>query len=187
MTTATARDPRVEKYLATLDSALAGAPIDEKIDLLREIRAHILDAVEGGAEVDRVLAGLGAPRELVERYRMEGMLSRASQTFSPWILLRTAWRWAFTGIKGFIVFLFALVGYLGAFVLTLAVILRPFNHNIGLWVGPHTFEVGTASGPSVHEILGSAFTPVVTVTAFALAFGTTQLLRWIMQKSVTHK
>lgn len=183
MTNASALDARVERYLEDLDSALSGVPMDEKIDLLREIRAHILDAVEGGTEVDRVLGGLGAPDELVERYRMEGMLSRAGRTFSPWILLRTAWRWAFTGIKGFFVFMVALVGYLSAFVMTLAVVLQPFDHNIGLWVGPRSFSIGTNHKPGLHEVLGGWFPLVITAAAFVIAMATTQFLRWIMRRS----
>lgn len=180
-------DARVERYLAALDSALAGVPVDEKIDLLREIRAHILDSVESGSDVERVMAGLGAPSDLVGRYRIEGMLSRASQTFSPSVLLYTAWRWAFMGVRGFITFLIGMFGYVGAVALILAVVLRPFNHNIGLWVGAGTFEIGTASDPSVHEVLGQSFTPVVTIAACLLALGTTQLLRLIMRLSVPKK
>ena len=183
MTNMTANDTRVERYLEGLESALKGAPVGEKLDLLNEIRAHILDAVEGGTEVERVLAGLGTPRELVERYRMEGMLRQASHTFSPWVLLRTAWRWAFTGVRGFFVFLFAMVGYMTAFVMGLCVILRPFNHNIGLWIGPRTFEIGTQTDPAAHELLGAAFTPVIAVLAFVIAVATTQGLRRIMRGS----
>ena len=183
MTNMTVSDTRVEHYLEGLESALKGAPVVEKLDMLNEIRAHILDAVEGGADVERVLAGLGTPRELVERYRMEGMLRQASQTFSPWVLLRTAWRWAFTGVKGFLVFMVALVGYTSSFVMGLAVILRPFNHNIGLWVGPRTFSIGTQNDPAAHEVLGAAFTPVIAVAAFLIAVATTQWLRRIMRGS----
>ena len=181
-------DSRVGKYLLELDSRLAGVAPEEKNDILREIRSHILDSVEGGAAVEPVLAGLGTPQELAERYRLEAMLTRASQSFSPWVLIQTAWRWAFMGVKGMLVFLVGMFGYLTAVAMTISVILKPFMPSqVGLWIGPDTFVLGVGSqpgAPGMHEILGRAFIPVITVTAFLFAVGTTRLLRWLMRLGV---
>ena len=178
-------DARVGKYLLELDTRLSGVAAEEKNDILREIRAHILDSLAGGATVEPVLAGLGTPKELAERYRMEAMLTRASQSFSPWVLLQTAWRWAFSGVKGMLVFLVGLFGYLTAVAMTISVILKPFMPwQVGLWIGPDTFILGVGTQPTepgVHEVLGRAFIPVITVGAFLLAIGTTQLLRRLIR------
>lgn len=178
-------DSRVGKYLLELDSRLAGVAPEEKNDILREIRSHILDSVEGGAAVEPVLAGLGTPQELAERYRLEAMLTRASQSFSPWVLLSTAWRWAFTGLKGVVAFLLAVFGYGTALAMTMSVILKPFlPTEVGVWIGNGNFLIGIGGHEGMHEIAGRAFIPVITILAFLFAVGTTRLLRWLMRLGV---
>lgn len=107
-TSAQAADNGIETYLARLDAALAGVAVREKDEILREIRTHVLDSVadstDRDAAIDRVRRLLGAPEELAERYGTECQLTRASGSFSPWLLLRTSWRWARLGMIGTIAF-----------------------------------------------------------------------------------
>jgi len=61
-------DTRIETYLHRLQSALRGVSSEYKDDILREIRAHIMDSAghsadEAGA-VDRVLRLLGTPERI---------------------------------------------------------------------------------------------------------------------------
>ncbi len=181
-----ARNVKVVSYVARLNAAVGRLPHAEACDFVREIEAHISDKLEGrvdDAEVEGVLASLGSPEDLAQRYATELMFTRASRTFSPWLLLRTAARWAKAGAKGTAVFLFALCGYAAGFGLTLTVLLKPFIPSIGLWVGPHTFDFGTASNaPGVHEVLGPYYTPITTLLAFAIVVGTTQALRRMFLK-----
>ncbi len=171
-----------------LDSALAAIPGAEKDDILREIRAHIMDSLGGmisdEAAVERVLQPLGSTQQLAERYRTEFMLAHAGRSFSPWLLVRTTWRWAKTGVKGFMVFLLALVGYGTGAVLTITLLMKPLMPSrVGLWVGPGTVEFGTPSNAAgLHEVLGQWYIPFTTALAFGVVVGTSQLLRWLIRK-----
>jgi hypothetical protein len=179
-------DNRIESYLARLSSALAAVGPEERDEIVREIRAHILDSVSGATDpagaVDRVLRLLGAPAELADRYTTERLLTRAGRSFSPWLLLRTSWRWAKLGIAGTITFFVAFIGYGMALALTIAVFLKPFMPSrLGMWLGPKTLNVGVPDHPeAMRELLGHWFVPVIAVAAFAFAVGTTQALRWLI-------
>src|SRR5579859_5508610 len=125
MTTAAPADNRIETYLNRLTIALAGVSAEETDEIAREIRAHILDSVAGAPDregaVDRVFRLLGTPEELARRYSTECLLTRAGHSFSPWLLLRTSWRWAKLGMKDTFAFFLALLGYGTTICLTVAV------------------------------------------------------------------
>jgi hypothetical protein len=177
-------DERIETYLASLAHALGGARREEREEILREIRTHILDSLGESPRdaVEPVLRALGTPQRLADQYRTEFLLTQASHSFSPWRLFSTTWRWAKTGLRGCVVFLIALFGYGTAFTLAISVMLKPFVHRIGLWVGSHTFEFGSPrSSHGLHEVLGNSYVPVVTLLAFGVAVGTTHALRWLIR------
>jgi len=184
---AQATDLRIENYLRRLASSLRGMQPAEKQDILCEIRAHIVDSVAAAPEhemsIDRLLRLLGTPEELAQRYNTERMLTRASRSFSPWLLLQTTWRWAKLGMKGTLAFFLALVGYGTALAFTGVVLLKPFRSaNVGMWWGHDNFIIGAPAHPEgMHELLGQSFVPVMVVFAFALAVGTTQALRWLIR------
>lgn len=188
MTTSLLSNQRIEGYLARLDAALAGISPSENREILSEIRAHILDSIAGAAdrdlEADRVMHLLGEPEELAERYHVESLLTRAGRSYSPWLLLRTSWRWAKLGMRGTGVFLLALFGYTTAFALTITLFLKPFlPTRIGLWGGPEGLNVGIPAHPEeMHELLGPWFVPVIAALAFAIAVGTTHALRKLIRK-----
>lgn len=179
---------QVENYLSRLEMAIAKTSAQDKQDIVREIRAHIADSIAGSgdrqAAVGRVLGLLGTPEQLALRYSTECQLTRASRSFSPWLLLRTSWSWAKTGVKGTLAFLIALFGYAMALGLTISLFIKPFMPSrIGLWIGPEGFNLGMPSHPELmHELLGKYFIPVIAVAAFAFAIGTTHALRWMIRK-----
>jgi len=179
------RNEQIESYLTGLDGALRGVRREERDEILREIRTHILDSLpdDPQAGVETVLRALGAPERLAEQYQTEFLLTQASHSFSPWLLLSTAWRWAHTGVRGLVVFMVAMVGYGAALAALVTVLLKPFLPNrIGLWVGRGNFVFG-ATGPSagVHEVLGNLYIPVTMLLAFGTAVGTTHTLRWLIR------
>jgi len=182
-------DVRIEQYLNRLEAALAGVESGQREDILREIRAHLLDSAASAADrdgaVDRVLRMLGSPEELAERYSTECLLQRAGRSVSPWLLLRTCWRWAMLGTKGMLAFFLALIGYGTALVLTVSIFMKPFDSAVGLWLGVGkccTLQVGTPDHPErMHELLGQWFVPVIAVVAFGAAIGTTRALRWMIR------
>lgn len=179
---------RIEAYLGALESALRGLSPDEKHDILLEIRSHITDSVavsqDREAAAQRVLRLLGDPKELARRYKAERMLSRASRSFSPLLLLRTTWSWAKIGMKGAVAFLVALFGYSVALALTITLILKPIMPSrVGVWWGHGDLNVGMVDHPErMHELLGQWYVPVVVVLAFGFAVGTTHALRWLIQR-----
>lgn len=181
-------DPRIDSYLGRLENLLRDMTPEEKEDTLREIRMHILDSTAGAADpdaaVDQVLRMLGTPEELGARYGTERMLARAARSFSPWLLLRTCWRWAMMGVKGVFAFLLAILGYGTALALTVSVFLKPFMPSqVGMWLGHGKLVVGMADQhPGTHELLGQWFVPVMAVVACAIAVGTTHALRWMIRK-----
>ncbi len=180
-------DARVESYLAQLDSALRGLSTEEKQDILLEIRSHIADSVAAArdreAAVERVIRLLGDPQELAQRYKAERMLTRASRSFSPLLLLRTTWGWAKLGMKGMVALFVALFGYGVALALTITLILKPIMPSrVGVWWGHGDLNVGMVDHPErMHELLGQWYVPVIVVLAFGFAVGTTQALRWLIR------
>lgn len=189
ITSAQVTDKRIEQYLNRLEFALAGIDRNQKEDILREIRAHVLDSTANASDRDRavehVLQLLGTPEELAERYSTECLLQRAGRSFSPWLLLRTCWRWAMLGTTGILAFFLALVGYSTALTLTISIFLKPFIPAVGLWVGTGaccTLQIGNPDHPErMHEVLGQWFVPVIAVVAFLAAIGTTRALRWMIR------
>jgi hypothetical protein len=179
------RNEQIETYLAGLDEALKGMRREERDEILREIHTHILDSLPDNpqAGVEPVLRALGAPERLAEQYQTEFLLTRASHSFSPWLLLSTAWRWAHTGVRGFGVFLVATLGYGAAVTFLITVLLKPFLPNqVGLWVGRGTLEFGTPGHRAgLHEVLGNSYIPVTMLLAFGAAVGTTHALRWLIR------
>ncbi len=189
MTTSTTEmlDHQGQSYLDRLDKALAGVAAEEREDILREIRAHIVDSAaalpDRTGAIDRTLRLLGTPEELAGRYSTECMLTRASRSFSPWLLLRTCWRWATLGIKGTMALLLALFGYTLALAFTVALLLKPIMPGrVGLWVGREGLNLIPMHTDGMHELLGQWFIPMIALIAFATALGTTQALRWIMRR-----
>jgi hypothetical protein len=191
MTSAQLADERIDAYMGRLDDALGKVSPSDREDILREIHTHIVESTSGASDrdaaVDRVLRLLGTPEELAGRYKTESLLSRASRSFSPWLILRTCWHWAKLGIKGTLAFFIATIGYSLALGFTVSVFLKPFMPSkIGWWSGPEGFGIIIPDHPErMHELLGHYFIPVIAAAAFLSAVGTTQLLRWMM-RSRTH-
>ena len=181
-------EERIATYLGRLDAALADVSPPQREEIVREIRAHILDSVASSANrevaADRVLRLLGTPEELAERYNTECLLTRAGRSFSPWLLLRTCWRWAALGMKGTVAFLLAVFGYGLALAATIAVFLKPFMPSrIGMWIGRGDFVIGMPGHTGgMHELLGNWFVPVIAVVAFLAAIATTHALRWMIRR-----
>jgi uncharacterized membrane protein len=186
MTSAQLADERIDTYMGRLDDALGKLHPSDREDILREIHTHIIESSSGASDrnaaVDRVLRLLGTPEELAGRYRTENLLTRASRSFSPWLILRTCWQWAKLGIKGTLAFFLAVFGYGLALGFTVSVFLKPFMPSIGWWSGPEGFGIIIPDHPErMHELLGNSFIPVIAAAAFLSAIGTTQLLRWMMR------
>jgi uncharacterized membrane protein len=70
-----AKNPLVERYLATFRDGLKGAPQPERDECVREIESHIAEAQSAGEPVGAILYRLGPADRLAKAYRAELTLS----------------------------------------------------------------------------------------------------------------
>ena len=153
---------RIDAYLMQLRRSLGELPPEEVSDILREIRGHILERAEAAGELTderlvEILKALGRPEDIAPLYQAEALMARARTSFSPTLLLRGALRWAMLSVRGFAIFVIAILGYglgLGLLVSALAKIVLP--QTIGAWASPGTFSIGTNDNPAAREVLGFA-------------------------------
>jgi uncharacterized membrane protein len=205
----------VEEYLSNLRRSCSGVPPEEREEFISEIHSHLLERIElsGSAllhSLESILEATGHPQELAAQLKTQQVLRKASQSVSPWFLLRAMVRTAATGIAGFLSFLLAVAGYGCALACALTFVLKPlFPDHIGLWLGagytltlgywdgnvvnaqtygisirkPFLFVLGTLGpdGP-VHELAGS-WVYLIAVTAFVVFLGiTTVFSRWAITR-----
>ena len=95
----------LDGYLSELRARLRGLPEPEVSEILEELRSHVRDSAASGAEpvesaVAAVLDRLGSPEELASLYVTDRLLVRAGRSGSPWLLLRTLFRWATASLVG---------------------------------------------------------------------------------------
>ncbi len=162
----------IDEYCERLWKELHKVPAPEKDELVREMRAHILERVGAEPQVTpeimaKILRAVGDPKELAEEYRTQAMLreatsDKASWVFRPWVLLRATLRWGLNSIAGLVAFLFTVAGYGCAVVFLSCALLKPvFPARIGLWAAPqHTLSLGYWNGRLVGtEIYGISVRP----------------------------
>lgn len=89
-------DPQLETYLTALDKALGPIPVSDRADILIEIKSHILDSLEKNpqATVNSLLAALGEPEQVANRYLIERGLKPNRQSRAPII------KWLTIGFLG---------------------------------------------------------------------------------------
>jgi hypothetical protein len=70
--------PQLESYLSALDKALGPIATSERAEIVTEIKSHVVDAQErGGQNLEAVLASLGEPEQVANRYLIERGLKPA--------------------------------------------------------------------------------------------------------------
>ena len=152
-----------------------------------EIRSHLAERVQQLAArglqhpEQAAVAAMDDADELARQFSRAARAQKASRSIAPWVLLRAAAGVAFTGTKGLLTFLLAIVGYGAAVAFSLAAIAKLIMPaKVGFWVGPHLFVWGiTANTPGRHELAREYFIPVSIAFAFLFASGTTLALRWL--------
>jgi hypothetical protein len=175
---------RIDAYLMQLRRSLGELPPEEVADILREIRGHILERADAAGDMSEerlvaILQALGRPEDLAPLYQAEALVARARTSYSPTLLLRGALRWAMLSVRGFAIFLAGLVGYgiaLGFLAGGFGKMIAP--HDVGAWVSPGSFSIGTNNNPSAHEVLGWWLVPVGLAVGASALVGTTWVLRW---------
>ena len=95
-------DPRLERYLSTLEKALMPFPASDRAEIITEIKSHVLAALDRDPEtrLDTILASLGEPETVANRYLLERGMKPTKTSISPIV------KWL-------------VIGFLGTFAMTL--------------------------------------------------------------------
>jgi uncharacterized membrane protein len=182
-------ETQIDSYLTALRLHLGPLTIAEREEIVREINAHIRDsAEESGASVESVLARLGPAEELAAQYRDGLLITKASRSFSPLVLLRATLRLATKGVFGILVFSLAVFGYAIGGGLVLTALVKPIlPTNTGLWFDGERF---VSSGvlfppppPPAHEILGMWYLPIALILGSLTLLFTTFAIRTALRIS----
>ena len=176
-------EKQLESYLATLRLHLAPLTLGEREEILKEISAHVRDSAEqSGATVETVLARLEPAEALAKEYRDGLLISRASRSFSPLLLLRATLRLSSKGIAGIAVFFVGLFGYAIGGGLVITALLKPiFPANTGLgMLDGHGVSAGVLFPPPAapaHEVLGMSYILIALVAGSLTLLSTTWAIR----------
>lgn len=178
---------RIDAYLMQLRRSLGELPPEEVADILQEIRGHILERAEAAGELTderlvAILTALGKPEDIAPLYQADALMARARTSFSPTLLLKGALRWAMLSVQGFVIFVIALIGYgiaLGLIGGAFGKVIAP--REVGAWVSPGNFNIGTNSNPSARDVLGWWLVPVGLAVGSVFLVATTWALRWSLR------
>jgi HAAS domain-containing protein len=179
----------IESYFDALSTQLADLPPARREEVVRELRAHVLDRLEqitvpSNDDCRTVLKALGTPEEIARQYRVELLLNRSAWRISPWKMLRTLSRWTLTGVQGYIVFMVAMVGYLIGACFYITALLKPFfPHNIGLYVSEQGLNIARFPAPPPGtDLAGAYYIPIAVCAGFLFTFLTTLTIRFVVRK-----
>lgn len=179
----------LDTYLSDLRSHLAPMTLTEREEILREISAHVRDAMEeSGSSAVAVLQRLGPADELAAQYRDGLLIRRASHSISPLLLLRASLRLATKGIAGGLVFFAAIFGYLigGGFVLSaFAKCVLPAH--TGVWVNDGKIVSSGTLFPipqaPAHDVAGWWYVPAALALGSLLILITSFVIRTALRVS----
>jgi hypothetical protein len=160
----------LERYLQTVKVHLQSLSPEDSLEIIRELRSHILDRIEGDlsdATVSATLTRLGDPREIARinlRMRVAAVaVARPTMSTGARTLSRRA---ALVG-KGCLIFILSLIGYVFAGCWLATAIVKPFAPDrVGLWVLPDptgdlSLSLGRhGAGAAGHDILGWWIIPI---------------------------
>lgn len=170
-------------YLAALRRQLWELTAEDVNDVVEELRMHILDK-SAGEDVAAILAALGTPAELANKYRTEEMLARGRAAGSPAYVARSVGRWALLTLGGVVVFSLSVVGYLLGgwfFMMGVLKIVNPRGTGVyGVWTDhDKSFNWGSGSGPNKPgELLGWWLVPIGLIAGAGLLLLTFRFGNW---------
>ena len=78
-------DPKLEAYLTALDKSLGPVSVSDRAEILTEMKSHVLEAQarDPGQSMAAILAALGEPETVANRYLMERGLKTARPPRAP--------------------------------------------------------------------------------------------------------
>lgn len=175
----------LETYLQQVQRYLKGLSQAEVREVLLELRAHVLDKVEGQmtpAAVEAALAALGSPREVARLNVAERVAAVMEQDRSLLGVLAAVVRLASVSVMGVVTFFASLIGYAVAAAFLFVAVWKPFDPaHVGMWRSPEakggwSFVLGTIDDvPGSQEMLGWTIIPVSLACAFVAGWLTWRL------------
>ena len=101
-------DPRLERYLSSLEKALKPFPVSDRADIITEIKSHVFSALERDPQtrLDTILTSLGEPETVANRYLLERGLKPAHTSISPIV------KWLVIGFLGTFAMILIFAGYM---------------------------------------------------------------------------
>lgn len=163
-------DPEIEQYLARVRAHLTSVTASEEEEVIRDVSERIEELVaKTDHRTELALEELGPAEEVAHKYRDAHLITKASRSNSPILLLRASLR---NGIPGVLAFLVGLAGYwFGGFVLA-------FGGLVLLWNAVHYRpNAPVAIGSSMLQSLSTVVEGVAALVV------TTFLLRTLLRSS----
>lgn len=165
----------LDTYLQQVRRHLKGLSEAEVREVLLELRAHVLDRVEGQMTpraVEAALTALGGPREVARLNVTERVAAVMEKDRSFFGVLAAVVRLAGLSVVGVITFFVSLIGYGLALACLAVAVWKPFDPtHVGLWRTPapeggYSFMLGGMDKiPPSHEMLGWGVIPFSLVLA----------------------
>ena len=192
MTMDQAASQRIESYLTEVRAGLRGIPNAQALEIVEELRSHILDRAATSGEVTEAgvaaaLERLGRPKEIAAMYVAENIVTRAERSFSPWLVLEGLFRWAGISTAGVFVFFTSLTGYVIAVSFAISAMMKPLAPDrVGLWrIGEDSYSLRTGLVNTPHsgtELLGWWIIPLGLSFGIGLFLLTSQFGLWSLRK-----
>jgi hypothetical protein len=195
MNLSTESQQKIDTYLNTLRRLLRGMNEADSREIVEELRSHILDRAAASGEVTpaavaQVLTALGSPEDIASQYLTDDLLKRAQVNRSPWLILRSLFRWASLSFAGFWILMISLLMYFLAGSLSLCALLKPIHPTTaGLWLIPDSsatvlsLRLGFGAVPvNGRELLGWWIIPLGLILAMGLVFANLHFGLWCIRK-----
>lgn len=179
----------LDTYLAQVRRGLKGLSEAETREVLLELRAHVLDRVEGHLtpkSVEAALTALGSPRDVALANVTERVAAVMEEQRGFFGVLTAVVRLAGLSLAGFVLFMVSLIGYGMAAGFAFVAVYKPFNpEHVGMWSsGPGNFTLGTLDHPTTPDLMGWWIIPFGLVAAVALGYLTWALDRFCIRAMV---
>jgi hypothetical protein len=100
-------DPRLERYLTSLEQALKPFPVSDRAEIITEIKSHVLSALDRDPQtrLDTVLSALGEPETVANRYLLERGMKPTKPSISPIV------KWLVIGFLGTFAMILIFTGF----------------------------------------------------------------------------
>ena len=175
----------LDTYLDQVRRRLRALSNAETEEVLKELRSHVLDRVEGQLtprSVEAALEALGRPAEVARLNVTERAVARVGESSAPVRVLRGLYRVATVSVLGLFTFFVCLFGYALSIAFTGLALVKPFlPRAIGFWRrldenGQYDFFFGVIDpAPGWEDMLGWWLTPISLLVGLGLGYLTWRL------------